>query len=168
MRKVLPLAVNLLLVSSLAGCLVPPPGKFKFYEGDERNTEELALIDFCGRLFRHFPHEHVIRIDGRDLHSAASSHATSLGIVPCRAWITADEHQVYFYAKGRRTTDAAGVPVGTPSSLEALVEFKPGKTYYFIYDSTGGWPFPVATGAWIEDEAGNVIAGEKARAFGRH
>jgi hypothetical protein len=57
---------------------------------------------------------------------------------------------------------------GTPATLKALVTFEAGKTYYFIYDSTGGWPFPVATGVWIEDDEGNVIAGKKVKAFGRH
>jgi hypothetical protein len=166
--KPMPLAVIFFLLSALAGCVVSPPGKIRLYEGDERPTDELALIDFCAKFFRRFPHKHVVKIDGKDAHLAARSHASALGVVPCRAWITAGEHQVYFYAKGKVSSDFAGERVGTPSSFEGVVDFKAGKTYYFIYDSTGGWPFPVATGVWIEDEDGNVVAGEKVKAFGRH
>jgi hypothetical protein len=162
------LAISLLLISSLAGCVFPSLGKFNFYEGNTRSPEELALIDFCNSLFRHFPFKHVITIDGEDLHSAARSHSTSLGTAPCRAWILAGEHQIYFHAKGSGSRDLAGERSGTPATLKALVTFEAGKTYYFIYDSTGGWPFPVATGVWIEDDEGNVIAGEKVKAFGRH
>jgi hypothetical protein len=161
-------AFNILLISSLTGCVLPSPGKFNFYEGDTRSPKELALIDFCASLFRHFPYKHVITIDGENLHSAARSHSNSLGIGPCRAWILAGEHQVYFHAKGSGSRDLAGERAGTPATLKALVTFEAGKTYYFIYDSTGGWPFPVATGVWIEDDEGNVIAGEKVKAFGRH
>ena len=161
-------AFNFLLMSCMTGCVVPPPGKFKFYEGDKQPQGELALVDFCGRLFRRFPHKHVIKIDGEDLHSAARSHTTSLGIVPCRAWILAGEHHVYFYARGSGSRDLAGERTGTRASLKAVVEFEAGKTYYFIYDSSGGWPFPVKTGVWIEDGEGNLIAGTKVKAFGRH
>jgi len=154
-------------MSSLSGCLLPPQGKFKFYEGDEQPTRELALIDYCARLFRHFPHKHELMIDGKDVHLAARPHTYSLFIVPCRAWIVAGEHQVYFYAEGSGSRDLKGERKGRPSSFEGIVNFKAGKTYYFIYNSTGGWPFPIASGAWIEDDEGNVVAGEKVKAFGR-
>ena len=165
--KPVSLVFMFLLVSALAGCVVPPPGKIRLYEGDERPKEELALINFCAKFFRHFPLLHVVKIDGVDVHAAARAHAGSWS-VPCRAWIAAGEHQVYFSAHGRRSTDQSGVPTGTQRTFEGIVDFKAGKTYHFIYDSTGGWPFPVATGVWIEDEDGNVVGGKKAKAFGRY
>jgi len=141
----------------LVGCnfITAAQKPVKFYEGQERSRMELALLNFCVVLGRHFPGETTITIDGKDawseIYSNASDLALSLGALSCRVWILPGEHEVYYRASGSAWPGSA---------FKGVVDFKAGKTYYFIFD---GCNFCAVrrTSAWLQDEDGNVVAGKK-------
>lgn len=158
MRSWIQLALISVPISILAGCnfiqAVQKP--MKLYEGHERSREELALLNFCVVIGRAYPGRVSLRIDGKDVmmerHSQASDRARSLDALSCRARILPGEHKVYYKASGSKWPG---------SSFKGVVDFKAGKAYYFIFDGCSFCWAKDRSSAWLEDEDGNVVAGEK-------
>lgn len=159
MRSCIKLALIWIPMSILVGCnfITAAQRPVKFYEGQERPREELALLNFCGGIGRLFPGGTTITIDGQDawseIYSQASDRARSWGAVGCRVTILPGEHKVYYSASGTGSWPGA--------SFEGVVDFKAGKTYYFIFAGRQSLFRPKRTSAWLEDDDGNVVAGTK-------
>jgi hypothetical protein len=158
MRSWIQLALISLPISILVGCnfiqAVQKP--IKLYEGQERSREELALLNFCVVIGRAYPGRVTVKIDGKDAMSErvtqASDRARYWGALSCRARILPGEHKVYYKASGSKWPGSA---------FKGVVDFKSGKTYYFIFKGCTFCWNKDRSSAWLEDEDGNVVAGTK-------
>jgi hypothetical protein len=149
-------------MSILVGCCFIQRAQkpIKLYEGQERSSEELALLNFCVVIGRPFPGRVTVKIDGKDAitetYYQASDRARYWGALSCRARILPGEHRIYYEASGSAWPG---------SSFEGVVNFEAGKTYYFIHDDkeTDWLQRNRRTTSWLEDDDGNVLAGTKTK-----
>ena len=157
MPSCIKLALIWIPMSLLIGCnfIQAAQKPVKFYEGQEQPREEIALLNFCNLGWRPFPGGLTITIDGKDaylhIYSQATDRARGWGALGCRVTILPGEHEVYYSATGSAWPGA---------SFKGVVDFKAGKTYYFMFDGCN-FCSPRRTSAWLEDEGGNVVAGTK-------